>query len=101
MVANISSEVGSIGLRQEFRTPSYAIGKAAQNMATSLLAQALSTRHVTVVALHPGWVRTDMGGQNAALSVEESAAGLLHVIDRLTPDDSGSFLDWQGQSLPW
>ena len=67
----------------------------------SLLAQALSTRHVTVVALHPGWVRTDMGGQNAALSVEESAAGLLHVIDRLTPDDSGSFLDWQGQSLPW
>ena len=37
----------------------------------------------------------------AALSVEESAAGLLHVIDRLTPDDSGSFLDWQGQSLPW
>ena len=42
-----------------------------------------------------------MGGQNAALSVEESAAGLLHVIDRLTPDDSGSFLDWQGQSLPW
>ena len=101
VVANISSEVGSIGLRQEFRTPSYAIGKAAQNMATSLLAQALSTRHVTVVALHPGWVRTDMGGQNAALSVEESAAGLLHVIDRLTPDDSGSFLDWQGQSLPW
>ena len=73
----------------------------AQNMATSLLAQALSTRHVTVVALHPGWVRTDMGGQNAALSVEESAAGLLHVIDRLTPDDSGYFLDWQGQSLPW
>ena len=101
VVANISSEVGSIGLRQEFRTPSYAIGKAAQNMATSLLAQALSARHVTVVALHPGWVRTDMGGQNAALSVEESAAGLLHVIDRLTPDDSGSFLDWQGQSLPW
>ena len=101
VVANISSEIGSIALRQEFRTPSYAIGKAAQNMATSLLAQALSTRHVTVVALHPGWVRTDMGGQNAALSVEESAAGLLHVIDRLTPDDSGSFLDWQGQSLPW
>nr|WP_298150243.1 SDR family oxidoreductase [uncultured Pseudoxanthomonas sp.] len=101
VVANISSEVGSIGLRQEFRTPSYAIGKAAQNMVTSLLTQALSTRHVTVVALHPGWVRTDMGGQNAALSVEDSAEGLLHVIERLTPEDSGRFLDWQGEPLPW
>ena len=101
VVANISSEVGSIGLRQEFRTPSYAIGKAAQNMATSLLSQAFAAQGVVVVALHPGWVRTDMGGQNAALSVQESAAGLLHVIDRLTPEDSGGFLDWQGEPLPW
>lgn len=101
VVANISSEVGSIGLRQEFRTPSYAIGKAAQNMATSLLSQAFAAQGVVVVALHPGWVRTDMGGQNAALSVQESASGLLHVIDRLTPEDSGDFLDWQGEPLPW
>lgn len=42
-----------------------------------------------------------MGGQNAALSVQESASGLLHVIDRLTPEDSGGFLDWQGEPLPW
>jgi NAD(P)-dependent dehydrogenase (short-subunit alcohol dehydrogenase family) len=101
VVANISSEVGSIGLRQEFRTPSYAIGKAAQNMATSLLSQALAARGITVVALHPGWVRTDMGGDSAALSVQESAAGLLHVIDHLGAEDSGRFLDWQGASLPW
>lgn len=101
VVANISSEVGSIGLRQEFRTPSYAIGKAAQNMATSLLAQALAPRGIAVVALHPGWVRTDMGGGNAALSAQESVSGLLHVIDRLGTEDSGRFLDWQGQPLPW
>ncbi|HEY5972862.1 MAG TPA: SDR family oxidoreductase [Pseudoxanthomonas sp.] len=100
-VANISSEVGSIALRQEFRTPSYAIGKAAQNMATSLLAQALAPRGIVVVALHPGWVRTDMGGEQASLSPRESVAGLLRVIDGLSAQDSGAFLDWQGQTLPW
>ena len=100
-VANISSEIGSIGLRQEFRTPSYAIGKAAQNMATSLLAQALAPRGIAVVALHPGWVRTDMGTDCAALSPQESAHGLLQVIGGLQARDSGAFLDWQGQTLPW
>jgi len=105
-VANISSEIGSIGLRQagfhqEFRTPSYAIGKAAQNMATSLLAQALAPRGIVVVALHPGWVRTDMGTDRAALSPQESARGLLQVIGGLQTRDSGAFLDWRGQTLPW
>lgn len=100
-VANISSEIGSIGLRQEFRTPSYAIGKAAQNMATSLLAQALAVRGIKSVALHPGWVRTDMGGTSAQLAPRDSVAGLLRVIDGLQAGDSGCFLDWQGQELPW
>lgn len=100
-VANISSEVGSIALRQEFRTPSYAMGKAAQNMATSLLAQALAPRGIKVIALHPGWVRTDMGGQQAALGAQESVGGLLQVIHRITLEDSGGFFDWQGQPLPW
>ena len=100
-VANISSEIGSIGLRQEFRTPSYAIGKAAQNMATSLLAQALKARGIKTVALHPGWVRTDMGGTSAPLTPHDSVAGLLRVIDGLQAGDSGRFLDWQGQPLPW
>jgi len=105
-VANISSEIGSIGLRQaglhqEFRTPSYAIGKAAQNMATSLLARALAPRGIVVVALHPGWVRTDMGTDRAALSPQESAHSLLQVIGGLKAQDSGAFLDWQGKTLPW
>lgn len=100
-VANISSEIGSIGLRQEFRTPSYAIGKAAQNMATSLLAQALAVRRIKIVALHPGWVRTDMGGDQALLTPSDSVTGLLQVVDGLQAGDSGRFLDWQGQTLPW
>ena len=100
-VANVSSEIGSIARKREFRTPSYAIGKAAQNMATVLLARALAERGIVVVALHPGWVRTDMGGEQAPLAPADAAGGLLDVIARLAPADSGRFLDRQGQSLPW
>lgn len=101
VVANISSEIGSINQRREFRTPSYAIGKAAQNMVTALLAAALAPRRIRVVALHPGWVRTDMGGERASQTPAESVAGLLQVVDRLELQDSGRFFDWRGQVMPW
>ena len=100
-VANLSSILGSIAAVEGFHTPSYAISKAAQNMATALLAQALRERGITVLALHPGWVQTDMGGSGAQVAPADSARGLLGVIDAATLADSGRFLDWQGQSLPW
>ncbi|UNK58614.1 SDR family oxidoreductase [Pseudoxanthomonas daejeonensis] len=101
VVANLSSEIGSLAQRHEFRTPSYAIGKAAQNMGSVLLARALAPRGIRVVALHPGWVRTDMGGAQATLSATEAVASLLQVVDRLGPADTGLFLDREGQPLPW
>ncbi len=100
-VANLSSQLGSIAGCSRFGTPSYNISKAAQNMATALLAHALADRGIRVVALHPGWVRTEMGGEQATESVGESAAGLLDVIDGLGEGDSGRFLDWRGTALPW
>ena len=100
-IANLSSVMGSIAGRNEFRSPGYCISKAAQNMGTVLLARALAPRGIKVVALHPGWVQTEMGGDNANVSAADSARGLLAVLDRLTPAQSGSFLDWQGQALPW
>jgi NAD(P)-dependent dehydrogenase (short-subunit alcohol dehydrogenase family) len=100
-VANITSQLGSIANTARFGTPSYNISKAAQNMATALLAAALRERGVVVVALHPGWVQTDMGGAGATVTPSDSVAGLLRVIDRLKASDSGRFLDWRGESLPW
>jgi NAD(P)-dependent dehydrogenase (short-subunit alcohol dehydrogenase family) len=100
-VANISSQLGSIAGVSRFGTPSYNISKAAQNMATALLAAALRPRDIIVVALHPGWVQTDMGGEGATVAPQASVAGMLQVIDRLTLADSGRFLDWQGRALAW
>jgi len=100
-VANITSQLGSIANTTRFGTPSYDISKAAQNMATALLAAALRERGIIVVALHPGWVQTDMGGAGATVTPTDSVAGLLRVLSKLRIDDSGSFLDWRGQPLPW
>ena len=100
-IANLSSVLGSIAGTEAFSTPSYRISKAAQNMATRLLAAALRERGITVLALHPGWVQTDMGGSGAQVSPADSARGLLRVIDGASIADSGRFLDWQGQGIDW
>lgn len=100
-VANISTPMASLATRTEFRSPSYAMSKAAQNMATVQMAKALAPRGICVVALNPGWVRTDMGGADGELTPEASATGLLQVIDGLGEADSGHFLDWRGQSMAW
>ena len=100
-VANVSSVLGSIASLARFGSPSYDISKAAQNMATALLAKALAADGVIVLALHPGWARTDMGGANATVPVAEAVGGLLEVVAHATPADSGGFFDWRGQPLPW
>jgi NAD(P)-dependent dehydrogenase (short-subunit alcohol dehydrogenase family) len=100
-IANLSSELGSISGKDAFRTPSYSISKAALNMATALLARALADRGIVVVALHPGWVRTDMGGEGAEVAPEDAAAALLRVIDRADAGDSGRFLDRHGMPMAW
>jgi len=100
-VVNLSSELGSIATTTRFGTPSYNMSKAAQNMATALLARALAERGIVVAALHPGWVRTDMGGEGASLAPADAVAALLRVVAGLTEEDSGRFLDWRGRPVPW
>ena len=100
-IANLSSQLGSIGNLGRFGTPSYNISKAAQNMATGLLAKALSERDIVVLALHPGWVQTDMGGEDAEIAPAAAVRGLLATIDGATSASSGGFFDWQGERMPW
>ncbi|MEP6938381.1 MAG: SDR family oxidoreductase [Rudaea sp.] len=100
-VINVSSELGSLAGTTHFHSPSYAMSKAALNMATRLLAAELAAQDVVVVSLHPGWVRTDMGGPNATLGVAESVRGMLRIVDALVVADNGAFLDHRGETLDW
>lgn len=99
-LAVLSSRMGSITERTEPTRWLYRASKAALNSVLKDAALAFGGR-ITCVSLHPGWVRTDMGGPGADLSADESVAGLRQVIERLTPADTGRFLDHTGQSIPW
>mgnify|MGYP006273717863 CR=1 FL=1 len=99
-VVNITSQLGSIANTQGGTWQSYKISKAALNMATRLQAGSLGDS-VTVVAMHPGWVQTDMGGPNARVTPQDAVAGMMEVIDALGPEDHGAFRTFDGGSLPW
>jgi len=100
-VVNVTSQLGSIARTSGGGWHSYKASKAALNMCTRLQAAELEADDVIVVAMHPGWVRTDMGGSSARLSPEESVAGMLEVVGTLSPADTGRFLAYDGEELPW
>jgi NAD(P)-dependent dehydrogenase (short-subunit alcohol dehydrogenase family) len=100
-IINITSEAGSISTMNRFRGYYYFGSKAAMNMFSRSMAWDPDTAGIITIALHPGWVRTDMGGSNAHLSVTESAEGILQVIANLTPEDNGKFYTWDGKEYPW
>ncbi len=79
----------------------YRTSKAAVNMVMRLLSVDLEERGITTFSLHPGWVRTDMGGAQATLSPEESIAGIRQVIAGAGPETNGRFMTWDGKELPW
>ncbi len=79
----------------------YGSSKAALNKAVKSLSVDLRPRGIGCLLFHPGWVRTDMGGPSAAVSVEKSVRGMMNVIDRWTPADTGTFVDYTGRTIPW
>ena len=100
VIALMSSRLGSIAESSGMTLP-YATSKAALNMLARGLAATLASRGVIVVALSPGWVKTDMGGSGAPLSPQTSVAGLRKLIERVKRADSGRFLSYDGSTLPW
>jgi len=99
-IAMMSSRLGSISESSGMTLP-YSTSKAALNMLVKGLAATLAGRGITVVALSPGWVRTDMGGAGAPLTAESSVRGLRKVIQNLKSKDSGHFFSHDGAEIPW
>ena len=100
-IAFITSQMGSIADNGSGGYYAYRSSKAALNAAVRSLAIDLAPRGIVAVLLHPGWVRTDMGGPNARLDPETSVANMRRMIERAGPRQSGRFLAHDGRELPW
>ena len=96
----VSSVMGSIA-RNGGGHYLYRSTKAALNAAMVSLSMELESRGVICISMHPGWVRTDMGGPTAAVAVPDSAAGIRNVVASLGRQDNGCFYDYTGAEIPW
>lgn len=97
----LTSKMGSIADNQGGGSYIYRSSKAALNAAVKSLSIDLAGQGFSVGLLHPGWVRTDMGGPNGLIDTETSVTGLMQVIDRLNSGNSGSFFNYDGTIIPW
>ncbi|MHA2709822.1 SDR family oxidoreductase [Vibrio owensii] len=100
-IACISSKVGSMTENTSGGGYIYRSSKAALNSVVKSLSNDLTDEGFTVLALHPGWVRTEMGGPNALIDTQMSADGLVKVIEQSTQENSGQFINYDGTELPW
>jgi NAD(P)-dependent dehydrogenase (short-subunit alcohol dehydrogenase family) len=99
-VLTITSQMGRLSLTSSDRI-AYRASKAAVNKVMQGLATDLSRENIAVQLVHPGWVKTDMGGRSAAVTPAESAAGILARADALTMAATGTFVDYSGTAMPW
>jgi len=100
-IAAITSRMGSIADNTSGGSYGYRMSKAALNAMAVSLARDLAEAGIAVAVLHPGYVRTDMTGQQGGIDPDESARMLLERIDALSLESSGSFWHANGQTLPW
>ncbi|KAH9924028.1 NAD(P)-binding protein [Fomitopsis serialis] len=98
-IVNVSSALGRFSRDSGAAVATYSVSKTAVNMLT--FKQAKARPDFIVIALAPGWVKTDMGGAEAGLEPSQSVAGQLRVVLALRKQDSGKFLSYDGQELPW
>jgi NAD(P)-dependent dehydrogenase (short-subunit alcohol dehydrogenase family) len=101
LVVCMSSKMGSMADNGYGNSYIYRSSKAALNAVVKSLSIDLCDQGIISVALHPGWVKTDMGGPNAEISTTECVQSLMHIIQNVTLDDSGRFIDIDGSDIPW
>ena len=97
----LSSQLGSIADNTSGGMYIYRSSKTGLNQVIKSLSVDLKPQGITVVSLHPGWVKTDMGGPNAPISIDESIDGMMQVIYATDISDTGRFLNYKGKELPW
>jgi len=100
-LVHITSGLGSIGDNRSGGFYAYRMAKAALNMMSKNLAVELRGEGIASYVINPGWVQTDMGGPNAAITPAESVRGILQRIDSASLEQSGEFLDWKGGRYPY
>jgi len=101
LIINISSEAGSIADCRRENQFAYCMSKAALNMQSKILHNYLEPRGFRVLTVHPGWMRTNMGGPSAAIDSDESAAGIFDLaVGEPKPGDA-MYMDYRGEPLPW
>ena len=99
-IVTVSSIMGQMS-RSGPGDVAYCTSKAGVNKVMQTLAAELQAEGITVAMVHPGWVKTDMGGASAPLSVDQSTTGLVATIDALTFDNTGGFFNFDGKTLAW
>ncbi|XP_062356073.1 C-signal-like isoform X2 [Cinclus cinclus] len=103
-IINMSSYAGSIKDMYVWdfgQVVSYRCSKAALNMLSKCQSLAYKEHGILCVALHPGWVQTDMGGSEPPLTVDDSVQGMLKLLSSISEKETGTFLDWEGKVIPW
>ena len=101
IIANMSSKMASIDDNTSGGSYVYRSSKIALNMVSKSAAIDLQAKGISVVILHPGWVRTDMGGPYGEINTYESAQALRKILSKVTLNDSGRFFDIDGSIIPW
>lgn len=101
LIINVSSEAGSIGDCRRSSEYAYCMSKAALNMQSRILQNDLGSRGFRVLVIHPGWMRTDMGGPEADIHPDEAAEGIFGLSMKPWKAGESLYMDYQGKSLPW
>jgi len=99
-VVSITSQMGALDLDMRFAY-AYCTSKAALNKFMKMAALDLAKEKIEVCVIHPGWVKTDMGGAGADITAVESAEGIVNVINGMNAENSGSFWKWNGEVHAW
>ena len=97
----ISSQMGSIDDNYSGRFYFYRSSKSALNSAAKSLSIDWKEDGISILIIHPGWVKTDMGGNNANLEISDSISQMIKVIDDMTLSNSGSFVNYAGKKIEW